>query len=139
MPFGGEGMGCVYTCESMLRWTKPFRTTLKPWLKPLFVGISQGVIIPRISGWCRISSVRCIITPAHSSPPPPREFTDCPSKGSGKKLRALPSALGFRASPLARRKAGRWVQRPSPAGKRVGHLFNPWYGSKQIVSLAAPH
>ena len=35
----------------------PFRTTLKPWLKPLFVGIYQGIIIPGFLRWCRILSI----------------------------------------------------------------------------------
>ena len=34
----------------------PFRTTLKPWLKPMFVGKLRGIIIPGFSR-CRISSI----------------------------------------------------------------------------------
>ena len=39
----------------LLRWVhtvdgrNPFRTTLKPWLKPLFVGIYRGILIPVVS------------------------------------------------------------------------------------------
>ena len=35
----------------------PFRTTLKPWLKPLFAGIYRGNISPVCLRWCRILSI----------------------------------------------------------------------------------
>ena len=34
----------------------PWHTTLKPWSKPLFVGIYKGIIIPWFPRRCRISS-----------------------------------------------------------------------------------
>ena len=33
------------------------RTTLKPWLKPQFVGVYRGIIIPGFLSRCRISSI----------------------------------------------------------------------------------
>ena len=35
----------------------PFRTTLKPWLKLLLVGIYRGIMIPGFLRRCRISSI----------------------------------------------------------------------------------
>ena len=53
----GEPFGTFTTVDGR----NPFRTTLKQWLKPLFVGIYKGIIIPGIFEWCRISSIhsRC--------------------------------------------------------------------------------
>ena len=42
-------------------WTK-YCTTLKPWLKPLFVGIYR-VIIPGFLKWCRILSIHSMNQP----------------------------------------------------------------------------
>ena len=44
-PQGGPGsdwLSAVHTGDGR----NPFRTALKPWLKPLFVGICRGIIIP---------------------------------------------------------------------------------------------
>ena len=38
-------------------WTKSISHEMKPWLKPLFVGIYRGIIIPGFLGRCRISSI----------------------------------------------------------------------------------
>ena len=38
----------------------PCRTTLKPWLKPLLVGVYRGIIIPGLLRWCRIASTVCV-------------------------------------------------------------------------------
>ena len=44
--------------EILRGWLRnPFRTTWKPWLKPLSVGICRGIIILGCLRWCRISSI----------------------------------------------------------------------------------
>ena len=45
---------CINTGEPYCGWTKSIRTTLKPWLKPLFGGIYRGIIITGFARWCEM-------------------------------------------------------------------------------------
>ena len=56
----------------------PFRTALKLWLKPLFVGIYRGIIIPGFLRWCKLDFVH----PQFGCYPSP-EVADC-KPGGGK-------------------------------------------------------
>ena len=41
---------------------------MKPWLKPLLVGIYRGIMIPEFLRWCRISSLHSREWFSHSLP-----------------------------------------------------------------------
>ena len=44
--------------ETYNGWLRnPFAPTLKPWLKPLLVGVYRGIMIPWVLRWCRILSI----------------------------------------------------------------------------------
>ena len=61
---------CLCT-DDTVEEQNPFRTTLKPWLKPLFVDMYGGNHLAGFLGWCRVSSIHSMI--GQLTPPPQKK------------------------------------------------------------------